>query len=83
MMWRCVPTWHQHLVPWKRHLSDLLCRTGWLLSHERQAEGVAWYTVINWGRTGAILDTWELLELVWPLGCPRMARYQQAPVFSV
>lgn len=56
-MWRCVPTWHQRLVPWKRHLSDLLCRTGRLLSHERQAEGVAWYTVIDSGRTGATLDT--------------------------
>lgn len=48
-MWRCVPTCQQCLLPWERHLIDLLCRTDWPLSCERQAEGVAWYTVIDWG----------------------------------
>lgn len=37
-------------VPWERHLIGLLCRTGWPLSHERQAlHRAAWSTVIDWG----------------------------------
>lgn len=82
MVWVCP-----HLSPAPGTLGaasdDSLCRTGWLLSHERQAEGVTWCTGIDWGIKGAALDTWGPLGLVWPPGCPRMARGQQAAIFSI
>lgn len=54
-----APHGHRCLVNWERQLVDLVCGTGWSVSHDTGC-GVAWCTVIAWGVRGAPLDAWGL-----------------------